>query len=156
MATKKVFAPLMAMLATAMEENPNVKVKSVMSQIEELTSAKAGGGGRSSDNVVRDADGNVTHIFCYYHKKWEAVAEVEFGKKASSPTGLSNMCKEGTGAWTKQQRDSKKAREELLSQVAAGEVIPGDIEARTNEIDEARKVIVAREDGKGSDDKPEA
>jgi len=152
MATKKVFLPLMELL----NANLNAKVDTLMDRIEALTSAKTGGGARMSENTISDAEGNVTHIFCYYHKMWEPVAEVEFGKKGSSPTGLSNMCKEGTAAWTKQQRDAKKAREELLTQVGAGEVVPGDIEARTAEIEAIRSKITRRADKIGTKDKPEA
>ena len=130
------------------------KVSAVLDDVIALTEAKSGGGGRASNTVHRDDEGNVTHIFCYYHKKWEAVDKVEYGKKASSPTGYSNMCKEGTAAWTKQQRDSKKAKDELLAQVGAGEVDPKDIQKRMDTIEKARGKVVPREDGHGSDDSP--
>lgn len=147
---KKAFEEIVNFL----EENKNSKVSTVLDGVIQLASAKAGGGG-GAQNFIKDADGNVTHIFCYYHKKWEPVAEVEFGKKASSPTGYNSMCKEGTSQWTKQQRAAKKANEELLTQVSAGEVLPGDIASVQEGIAEEKAKIVPREDGIGSDDKPE-
>ena len=152
MAIKKAFAPIMELL----EANKDKKVSSILADITKLAEAKTGGGGRTADNVLRDDKGNVTHIFCYYHKKWEDVSVCEFGKKASSPTGLSNMCKEGTASWTKQQRDAKAAREQLLNDVASGEVKPADIKARNDEIEKVRTKIIPREDKHGSTTKPGA
>lgn len=146
MSIKKAFVDLIAYL----EENENSKVKTILPGAIELASARSGGGG--SSNIRRNEAGEVTHIFCYYHKKWEDVTTVEFGKKATSPTGLNNMCKEGTSQWTKQQREAKKAKEALLLQVAAGEVKPEDIAAVTTDIDTAKNMIVPREDGQGSDE----
>ncbi len=148
MAIKKVFADLVNFL----EANENSKVKTVMPQILDICSAKGGGGGVS--NFIKDADGNVTHVYCYYHKKWEAVAECEYGAKANSPTGLNSMCKEGTSAWTKQQREAKNANQDLLTAVAKGEVAPGDIAAKQADIEANRAKIIPRADGKGSDEKP--
>ncbi len=150
MSTKKAFVPLIELL----EANKDKKVSEILDQAKALTDAKTGGGGRSADNVLRNDKGEVTHIFCYYHKMWESVTDVEFGKKASSPTGLSNMCKEGTASWTKQQRDAKTARDKLLKDVAAGEVKPSEIGTRTEEIEKARQEIIPRKDKKGTKNKP--
>lgn len=148
MAIKKVFADLVSFL----EANENSKVKTVMPQILDICSANGGGGGVS--NFIKDADGNVTHVYCYYHKKWEAVAECEYGAKANSSTGLNSMCKEGTSAWTKQQREAKNAYQDLLTAVAKGEVAPGNIAAKQADIEANRAKIIPRADGKGSDEKP--
>lgn len=150
MAIKKAFAPIVELL----EQNKDAKVSDVLEQVIALTSAKTGGGGRTSNQVLRDDKGNVTHIFCYYHKMWEPVDKVEFGKKASSPTGYSNMCKEGTSQWSKQQREAKKAKEELLAQVTEGKVKPQDIPAKMEAIDKARTRIVRREDKLGTKEAP--
>lgn len=146
MAIKKAFVDLIDYL----KQNENSKVKTILDGAIELASAKSGGGG--SSNIRRNDAGEVTHIFCYYHKKWEDISVVEFGKKATSPTGLNNMCKEGTSQWTKQHREAKKAKEALLLQVAAGEVAPEDIAKVSADIDAAREEIVPREDGHGSDE----
>jgi len=150
MSTKKAFLPIVELL----EANKNKMVSAVLDQVMEITAAKAGGGGRSSSNVHKNDKGEVTHIFCYYHKKWEAVETAEYGKKASSPTGYNNMCKEGVAAWTKQQRDAKKAKDDLLSQVGTGDVKPGDIQTRMDEIEKARGKVIPREDKHGTTDEP--
>ncbi len=150
MATKKAFVPIVELL----EANKQKTVSAVLPQILEMCAAKAGGGGRSSSKVINDKDGNVTHIFCYYHEKWEDVTVAEYGKKASSPTGFSNMCKEGTASWTKQQRDAKNAKDTLLAEVAAGTVKPGDIAKQMEEIEKTRGKIKAREDKHGTKEAP--
>ena len=145
MSTKKAFIPIVELL----EANKNKTVSAVLPQIMELVAAKAGGGGRSSSNVRLDDKGVVTHVLCYYHKMWEDVSVAEYGKKASSPTGLNNMCKEGVAAWTKQQRDAKKDKDALLTAVGAGEVEPADIQTRMDKIEKARTKILPREDKHG-------
>jgi len=150
MSIKKAFIPLVELL----EANKGKTVSSIMEKVLELTSAKAGGGGRASNTVHKNDAGDVTHVFCYYHKKWEELAKVEYGKKASSPTGYSNMCKEGTAAWTKQQRDAKKGKDDLLASVAAGETKATDIKARMEEIEKDRGKVVRREDKHGTDSPP--
>jgi hypothetical protein len=149
---KKAFQPIISFL----EANRDSKVKTILDGVIELASAKTGGGGRSSENVLRDAEGNVVAVFCYYHKKYEPVADVEYGKKATSSTGLNSMCKEGTSNWTKQQRAAKKAGEELLSQVSAGEIAIEDIEAMRTQIKEDTAAITPRADGIGFDTLEEA
>jgi len=148
MAIKKAYQDVVDYL----EANQGSKVKTILPDVIAMCSAKSGGGGGGGAQFRKDADGNVTDIFCYYHKKWEPVAEVEFGKKATSPTGLSNMCKEGTSAWTKAVAAAKKAKAQLLDDVANEVVAPGDIKAKTADIDTARALIVPREDGIGSDE----
>ena len=152
MAIKKAYVDLIKFL----EENQNSKVKTIMDGVIQLCSAKSGGGKGGAQTFIKNDAGEVTHIFCYYHKKWEAVADVEFGTKSTSPTGLSNMCKEGTSQWTKQFRASKKASEELLDKVSTGEIEPGDIAGIKADIETNRAQIVPREDGHGSDDAPGA
>jgi len=152
MAIKKAYEDLIKFL----EENPNSKVKTIMPGIIELCSAKRGGGKGGAQTFIKNAADEVTHIFCYYHKKWEAVVEVEFGTKSTSPTGLSNMCKEGTSQWTKQFRGAKKASEELLDKVSTGEIAPSDIAGMKADIEANRATIVPRVDGHGIDEMPGA
>ncbi len=150
MSTKKAFLPIMELL----EANQNKQVSAVIEDVRKLTAAKTGGGGRAAGNVHKNDKGEVTHIFCYYHKKWEAVADCDYGKKASSPTGYSNMCKEGTAAWSKQQRDAKAARDQLLKDVESGDVKHTEITARMETIEKARGKVTAREDKHGTDKEP--
>lgn len=142
---KKDYEELYAIL----EANANKKVSSIMPQLVELMSRKSGGSGMASTFTKRD--GEVFEVYCYYHKKWEQVSEVEYGPKKGTATGLNTMCKEGVNQWSKQQRDKKKAESELLTKVMTGELALENIEQAKVEIAEQAKLIVPRVDGKGSD-----
>lgn len=144
MNVKKQFADIIAVL----EANPNKKVSSVMDEILALCSKKSNGGSNGS-TLYKNADGKVVAVFCYYHKKWELVADCEYGSKANTASGLNTMCKEGVSNWTKQQRLSKQAKAELLDKVAKGEVVVDNITAELERIDESTKAVVDREDGHG-------
>lgn len=135
MTIKKAYLEVHAHLVA----NEDKKVKTIMPELIEMMSAKGAGGGASS--VHRDGDGNVVAVLDYYFKKWLPVAFVEFGVKANSASGLNTMCKLGTSLWTKQQREFKKGKEELLNLVAAGEVQPTEIQAKLDELEEARGFI---------------
>lgn len=133
---KKAYAELVEFL----QENEGKKVSTIMPQILEMVSGKA-----RASTVRYDEEGNVTHIYCYYHKEWEDVSVVPYGKKANSTSGLNTMCKEGLSHWNRQQREKKKAEADLLAKVAKGEVAPEDIAAEMEAIEEACKVIVPLE-----------
>lgn len=151
MAIKKAYVEIIDLL----ESHLNSKVETVMEAVIALASAKTKGGTAGASSFVKDSEGNVTSIFCYYHKKWEDVTACDYGSKANSPTGLNNMCKEGVSMWTKQQRAAKKAKEELLNSVASGDILPEDLGKEQEDIEAARGAVEPREDGHGSDDKPE-
>jgi len=139
---KKVYVELVELL----ESNQNKKVSSIMDQVLELATTK-----QSTKNFLTNDNGEVTHVFCYYHKKWEPLAEVEFGKKKHSASGFNSMCKEGVNQWSKQNRDAKKAEAELLDKVASGELAPDDIQSAREQIQAEKSKIVPREDGIGFD-----
>ncbi len=143
---KKAFLPLMSLL----EVNMQVTVGDIIDQIIELAEAGTGRGGES--NVLRNAQGEVIAIYCYYHKMWEPVAEVEYSLKTSSKSGLNNMCKEGTSQWTKQNNAAKKAIADLLPLVSSGDLDVADIPEEQAIIEEARAEVVPREDGIGYTD----
>lgn len=112
MAIKKDFQVLVDFLET----NQNKKVATILEQIREMCSQQ------NTVTFKKDAEGNVIEVFCYYHKRWELVSAHEYGKKASNKaTGLNTMCKVGLNQWTKQQSAAKKAREQVLARLAAGE-----------------------------------
>jgi hypothetical protein len=146
-ATKKVFIPLMSLL----NANQDAKVSDILEQAQELTSAKSGGGGSRATTFHKDEDGVVVAIRCYYHQKWMDPRVVEFGNKASSPTGFNNMCKEGVSNWTRQEREAKKANAELLNRIIAGDLDPSDAPAEQEAIEAARNEVAPREDGYGYD-----
>ena len=132
MAIKKDYQLIVEFL----EANQNKKVATILEQLREMCSQS------NTVTFKKDADGNVTEVFCYYHKRWELVSEQEYGKKASNKaTGLNTMCKVGYNQWTKQQSMAKKAKEQLLSRVAAGEEL--DIGAELELIEAQRQLIIA-------------
>lgn len=139
---KKVYQPLVELL----ESNKGKKVSSLLPEIMELVQSK-----QVQKSFKTDEDGNVTHIFCYYHKLWEPVDQCEYGSKKNSSTGLNTMCKEGLSNWTKQQREFRKGKEAILDLVASGELAPADVEARLTDLEEARIAVHPREDGIGYD-----
>lgn len=146
---KKDFVELFNFL----EANQGKKVSTIMAELTEMMSRKSGGGGNFK-TFIKDEQGNVTHVYCYYHNKWEDVTECEYGVKKHSASGLNTMCKEGVSMWTKQQRVKKQETAELLARVASGEVKPEDIAAEQELIAERANEIVPRADGKGSDVAP--
>lgn len=134
-----------------MLDNPKKQVATLMPQFLELMQAKGAGGG-AAKNFKLDDEGNVTHVFCYYHKKWEDVTVAEYGKKKHSASGLNTLCKEGASQWTKQQRVKKQAEAELLTKLASGELLPENIADEQARILEESKRIEPRDDEHGFDD----
>lgn len=143
-AIKKQFEEVVAFL----QANEGKKVASIMPTILEMC-GKASAGGSVGNTVLKDDEGNVVAIYCYYHKKWEPVAEVEYGKKANTTSGLNTMCKEGVSNWTKQQREAKKAKEQLLDKVATSEISPNSIDSHLEAIEVERAKIVGHSSGIG-------
>lgn len=135
---KKAFQEVVALL----EANKNKKVSTIMDQILELVTAKSGG-----KTFYKDDQGNVIAIYCYYHKQWELVSEVEFGKKKSTATGLNTMCKQGVSNWSKQQREMSKAKDELFKKVANEEVEASTLTEALLELDVTRLAIKDDEQG---------
>lgn len=142
---KKAYAAIVELL----QANVDAIVGEVLPQVIELAAAKTGAGGGKATAFHRNEEGVVVAIKCYYHKLWMDPAVVEFGKKATSPTGLNNMCKDGVSKWTKQQRDSKNAEAALLTRVAAGELAIEDIATEQEAIAETAAMITPREDEYG-------
>ena len=126
MTIKKQFQDIVALL----EANKNKKVSTIMDDILALASSK-----KKETTFIMDADNKPFAIYCWYHKQWELVDKVEYGAKASNPTGLNNMCKVGTSKWTKAQRDAQKANQQILVDVASGELEPSKILDKQAEIE---------------------
>ena len=141
---KKQYEEIYAIL----EANSNKKVSTVLPQLAELMSRKSNSSGQAN-TFLKDDAGNVIAIYCYYHKTWELLSECEYGKKTGSSTGFNTMCKVGVSAWTKQQRIKKQADSDLLNQVESGDLQLSELGAARQEIIEASKVIIPREDGHG-------
>lgn len=135
---KKAYEEVIALL----EANANKKVSTIMPELLALVTAKGG-----TKSFHKDAEGNVVAIYCYYHKQWELVTETEYGKKASTSTGLNTMCKEGVSSWSKQQRDAKKAKDILLAGIADETIVASSLTEKLEEIEIARKAITKGELG---------
>jgi hypothetical protein len=139
---KKAYQEIVALL----EANENKKIKTLLPQIIALCEAKNGGGSEIGKTFLKDDDGEVLAIYCYYFKKWMPLCDVEFGAKKSTATGFNTMCKEGVSNWTKQQRAATKAKESLLDQLINEDLNPTDLLPAQAEIEEARKAIALSEE----------
>jgi flagellar motor component MotA len=128
---KKIYQEVHAILSA----NENKKVKDILPLLEPIMEAQ-----QRDKNHFEDQHG--LWIFCYYHKEWELTSQVEYGKKANTATGLNSMCKVGTNQWTKQQREFKKFKSELLDKVASGEISADQIESEIEKLEEDKNRIV--------------
>lgn len=108
---KKPFQEIVDLL----NANKDAKVSTVLDDIIAIAMSK-----KQDSTVRRNDKGEVTEIFCWYHKEWEPVEW--YGKKASSHSGYNTFCKQGVNSWTKQQRDFKKLKGELLEKLMEGEL----------------------------------
>lgn len=136
MAIKKDYVELVNFLET----NKNKKVETILAAVREMCSQKV------ETTFKKDDNGNVTHVYCYYHKVWEDVSQVEYGKKASNKaTGLNTMCKVGLNQWSKQQRVAQKEKNELLEKMAKGEVTQEEFTQELDAIELRRNTIIQPE-----------
>ena len=135
--TKKSFIELV----TFLKQNQDKKVSDVLEQIYEMTLSN-----KMAEVTRKDEKGQLTHIFCYYHKTWEDVKTIEYGQKASTETGLNTMCKIGVNQWTKQQAEFKKAKADLLIDVANEKVQPKEIKERLTTLESEKDRVVPREE----------
>lgn len=133
-----------------LEANKGKKVSTIMDEITAMCTAKKGGS--NGKTFIRNDKGEVTHVYCYYHKKWEDVTVAEYGNKKNTATGLNTMCKEGVSSWTKQQRDADKASKALFERVLGGVITNDEVPAERAKIEEARLVVTPRADGHGTDE----
>lgn len=140
MSIKKVFNELNTLLAA----NQDKLVSELMPQLIELMSSK-NASGSNGPTSYKDENGKVIAVFCYYHKKWELVADHEYGAKAGTTTGLNSMCKLGVNQWTKQQREFKKAQSALLTRLASGELEVSQLSEAQAELNVAKDSIVFAE-----------
>lgn len=136
MAIKKDYVELVNFLET----NKDKKVETILDLVREMCSQKV------ETTFKKDENGNVTHVYCYYHKVWEDVSKVEYGKKASNKaTGLNTMCKVGLNQWSKQQRVAQKEKNELLEKMAKGEVSQEEFTQELDAIELRRNTIIQPE-----------
>lgn len=91
-----------------------------------------------------DTDGRL-EIFCYYHKEWEHVDQVPYGKKTTTPHGYNTMCKIGVNMWTKQYKEFKEAEGTILGMVERKEITYDQIPEKRAEFAAKRNEIVPLE-----------
>ena len=132
MPIKKQFVELVALL----ENSKDKKVSSILSQVIEMAESK-----KRDSTVIYNDDKSVKAIFCFYHKQWELIIETAYGSKASSASKLNTMCKIGVSKWTKQQSDAKKAKGQILDDVASGKIDPSEIKIKLDEVEVTRNLI---------------
>ena len=132
MTIKKQFVELVTLLET----NSNKKVSSILAEVIAMAESK-----KRDSTVIKDSDGNVIAIFCYYHKQWELLSEVEYGAKKSSVSGYNTMCKIGVSKWTKAQSDYKRAKSQILDDVQDGTIDASDIKTNLERVEQDRLEI---------------
>jgi len=130
---KKPFQEIVDLL----NANKDAKVESILDDVIAIAMSK-----KQDSTVRRNEDGDVVEIFCWYHKVWEPVEW--YGKKASSHSGYNTFCKQGVNSWTKQQRDFKKAKGELLELLLEGEVAQEDLQDEISKLEGLRDEIHPR------------
>ena len=129
MSIKKPFVSLVNFLETNKDET----VSSILEEVLLMCESK-----KTTSTVITNSDNEVVAVFCYYHKQWELVSEVEYGSKINTTSGLNTMCKVGVSKWTKKQRDAKKSKEELLTNVASGDIQVSEILKLQDDIEVTR------------------
>ena len=130
---RKPFAEIIALL----EANQNKSVKSILDSVKELCESK-----KKDSTIRKDASGKITHIFCYYHKEWEPVEW--YGSKQSSHSGFNTMCKIGVNEWTRRQSAMKKERDNVLTSVSEGLLLPANVQKELERIEKMNTVIIPR------------
>ena len=130
---KKDFVELIAFL----EANKTKKVSTILEEAKLMCTKKT-----NDKTFILDSDGNVTSVFCYYHKQWEDVSECEYGPKKGTASGLNTMCKVGVSNWTKQQRVAKQSKELLLTKLGTGELLIDDLAVEQELIEVERTKII--------------
>jgi len=135
MSIKKQYQTIHAMLT---DITGTKLTKAKFAELEKLMTSKT-----MAKTFKKDEDGNVTHVYCYYHKEWEDVSEVPYGAKASTAHGYNTMCKQGVSNWTRQQRLMKQAKADLLEDIANGKIEATDLAGHIAKIEEEAKTIVA-------------
>ena len=119
-----------------LNNNGDKKVKDLLPELISMMESK------QRDSNHRTNENGKLEIFCYYHKQWEVVGEVEYGTKTNSVTGYNTMCKIGVNNWTKQQRDHKKAKADLLNKIADGELDIADLNDELERLEEEKSKII--------------
>ncbi len=125
-----------------------------------LTKPKVGGGSSDvNDYTVFDEEGNPTFIFCTYHKRWEPVQDAEgenlFKVNEKSKNGFTRECNDGLAAWREQSKVYKATKDAAINDLLEGAITNEEAKELIATADADRALHTDREDGLGSEDKPE-
>lgn len=123
-------------LATLLSENSKARISTYAEQILLLAKPIT----RNAKTSMRK-DGEVVAIFCYYHKQWELLSEVDYGKKASSNTGCNTMCKAGVNAWTRQNNTIKQIGSTILSLLENDKINVNEISTTKTRLEAEARII---------------
>lgn len=123
MTIKKDYKDIMSLFAQSITLGSEQERQALYNQALELVSSKKSNGSGSASTAYFDpVTRELIAVYCYYHKQWELVSHIEYGKKSGTKTGLNTMCKEGTSAWTKQYRKAQKLKDELAQKLLRDEI----------------------------------
>lgn len=157
MTKKKLHETIMGLCE---EHNVSDKFKNA---IDELTKPKAGGSSDVNDYTVFDEAGQPVYIFCAYHKRWEpVVTENEDGEEVSlftadekSKNGFKRSCDEGDKQWREQAKEFNASKNAIVEDLLAENISGAEATDQLAECEAARKVHKEREDGLGTEERPE-
>ena len=105
-----------------LEINKDKKVSTIRVELQEMLDQLSVSNRPLGRTYLVGPDNKVFAIYCYYHKQWELLSEVEYGQKVSSSTGYNTMCKIGVREWTRQQKLIKMIPGEILKLVETGKL----------------------------------
>ena len=134
MTIKKSYAEIISFL----EANATKKVSAILADKDFLLLVSQT---RQAKTFLTDEHGEVIAIYCYYHKQWELLSEVDYGKKASSTTGYNTMCKVGVSKWTKQNNAVKQVGEQVLEMLEQGKIQASEIQSTKDALLANAKII---------------
>lgn len=128
-------------LVEFLEANSRKKVATILEEFKllEVNLPKSTNPNRQTTSFY--VDDVLIAVYCYYHKQWELVADVEYGKKASSSTGLNTMCKVGVKKWTAQQKAIKLVNEKILEMLTNNELALKDLAVTKDAMVEECRVV---------------
>ena len=127
--------------------------------LNELTAPKVGGAADVNDYTVFNEDGSVAYIFCNIHKKWEPVEDEEgtplFKEDAKSKNGYFRDCNVGIKSFREADKALKASKSAIMQDVLDEVITGAEAKDQLSALGDTRSNIPAREDGLGTEDKPE-
>lgn len=98
--------------------------KKVQAELEELLAPKSGGGTIYPPKV--DKDGNITELYCTWHKEYEPVEKFKKSPKAKS--GYHYECTDAEAEWKKYVSAINKLKKETADTV--NKILDGEIDVK--------------------------